>query len=263
MSAVASTPLPRQDGRPVALRTVTTLIATVVALSFLFGLGNVWALGIRLGVPAYIAPLVAPAVDLSVIALLVATRQLALAGASPAQIQPAQRLLIFCSVVTLALNTAEPILEGHYGRAAFDAVGCCLLIGWSHIGPALLQALQTTSAAEDSPQSQSTATASAADQLNSAAPDHQVPNPRTPADIKESRQQKRASEQDLLHRARAEDTLHWESHHRPISAETLRKRLHIGADTARNLVTQLRTDTRTQLDTGTRGQTSKNVVNDS
>ncbi|MEX5713982.1 hypothetical protein AB1484_38945, partial [Parafrankia sp. FMc6] len=164
---------------------------------------------------------------------------------------------------TLALNTAEPILEGHYGRAAFDAVGCCLLIGWSHIGPALLQALQTTSAAEDSPQSQSTATASAADQLNSAAPDRQVPNPRTPADIKESRQQKRASEQDLLHRARAEDTLHWESHHRPISAETLRKRLHIGADTARNLVTQLRTDTRTQLDTGTRGQTSKNVVNDS
>ncbi|ABW12846.1 hypothetical protein Franean1_3444 [Parafrankia sp. EAN1pec] len=88
--------------------------------------------------------IVAPAVDLSVVALLVAIRQLALAGASREQIRPAQRLLIFCSLVTLALNTAEPIIEGHYGRAAFDAVGCCLLIGWSHIGPELLQALQVT-----------------------------------------------------------------------------------------------------------------------
>lgn len=105
-----------------------------------------WALGIRLGVPAYIAPLVAPAVDLSVVALLVGTRQLALAGASLEQIQPARRLLSFCSLVTLALNTAEPIIEGHHGRAAFDAVGCCLLIGWSHIGPELLQALQVTAA---------------------------------------------------------------------------------------------------------------------
>ncbi|OFB40106.1 hypothetical protein CcI156_12630 [Frankia sp. CcI156] len=37
--------------------------------------------------------------------------------------------------MTLALNTAEPIIEGHYGRAALDAIGCCLLIGWSHIAP--------------------------------------------------------------------------------------------------------------------------------
>jgi len=57
---------------------VTILISVVVALSFLFGLGNVWALGIRLGVPAYIAPLVAPAVDLSVVALLLGTRHIAL-----------------------------------------------------------------------------------------------------------------------------------------------------------------------------------------
>ena len=60
------------------LHAVTILISVVVALSFLFGLGNVWALGIRLGVPAYIAPLVAPAVDLSVVALLLGTRHIAL-----------------------------------------------------------------------------------------------------------------------------------------------------------------------------------------
>ncbi|WP_055750842.1 hypothetical protein [Frankia sp. AvcI1] len=87
MNDAPATPPARQDARPFALRAVTTLIVSVVALSFLFGLGNVWALGIRLGVPAYIAPLVAPAVDLSVVALLVATRQLALAGASREQMR--------------------------------------------------------------------------------------------------------------------------------------------------------------------------------
>ncbi|ONH32530.1 hypothetical protein BL254_21420 [Protofrankia sp. BMG5.30] len=46
---------------------INFLIGAVVALSFLFAFGNVWALGIRLGVSAYVAPLVAPAVDLSVI----------------------------------------------------------------------------------------------------------------------------------------------------------------------------------------------------
>jgi len=51
-----------------ALRAVTLLIAVVVALSFLFGLGNVWALGLRLGVPLHratefgtVAPTVVPA----------------------------------------------------------------------------------------------------------------------------------------------------------------------------------------------------------
>ncbi|CAI7976048.1 conserved hypothetical protein [Frankia sp. Hr75.2] len=41
----------------------------VVGLTFLFGLRNVTTLDIHLGVPTYIAILVAPAVDLSVIAL--------------------------------------------------------------------------------------------------------------------------------------------------------------------------------------------------
>ncbi|OHV57446.1 hypothetical protein BCD48_43065 [Pseudofrankia sp. BMG5.36] len=53
-----------------------------------------------------------------------------------------------------------------------------------------------------------------------------------------------------LHRARAEDVLHWQHHQRPISAETLRKRLHVGAPVARRLVTQLRTDTHTKIERG-------------
>ncbi|ABW12850.1 hypothetical protein Franean1_3448 [Parafrankia sp. EAN1pec] len=57
MNDTGSTPPAGPATRPFALRAVTMLIGSVVALSFLFGLGNVWSLGIRLGVPAYIAPL--------------------------------------------------------------------------------------------------------------------------------------------------------------------------------------------------------------
>ena len=59
---------------------------------------------------------------------------------------------------------------------------------------------------------------------------------------------RQAREQDLFHRARAEDVLHWQEYHRPISAETLAKRLHVGSRKARKLVTRLRSDTRGTLD---------------
>nr|WP_242606266.1 hypothetical protein [Protofrankia symbiont of Coriaria ruscifolia] len=107
------------------------LIGTVVALSFLFAFGNVWALGIKIGVPMYVASLVAPAVDLSVIAGLLATRELAQRGANAEQIRPVRRLLLFASLVTLALNVAEPLIIGEYGKATFDNVGSLLLVGWS------------------------------------------------------------------------------------------------------------------------------------
>lgn len=53
-------------------------------------------------------------------------------------------MLIFASVVTLALNVADPIVAGEYGKAAFDAVGPLLLIGWAEVGPDLLRALSAT-----------------------------------------------------------------------------------------------------------------------
>ncbi|KLL09512.1 hypothetical protein FrCorBMG51_24415, partial [Protofrankia coriariae] len=55
-------------------RLVTVIVGVVVALTFLFGFGNVLALGLRLGVPMWVAPLVAPAVDLSVVGLLIRTK---------------------------------------------------------------------------------------------------------------------------------------------------------------------------------------------
>ncbi len=79
------------------------------------------------------APLVAQAVDLSVVGVLLGTRHMALHGGPDGVLKSARRLLIFSSMVTLALNVAEPLITGEYGKAAFDAVGPLLLIGWSHI----------------------------------------------------------------------------------------------------------------------------------
>ncbi|WP_202819339.1 hypothetical protein [Streptomyces malaysiensis] len=79
--------------------------------------------------------------DLSVLGLLLGTRYLALQGANREQLRPARRLLIFSSVMTLALNVADPLLAGQNGKAAFDAVGPSLLIGWAKGWPGLLQAI--------------------------------------------------------------------------------------------------------------------------
>jgi hypothetical protein len=138
-------------GHVVVMRTVTTIMATVIGLTFLFGFGNVLALGLRLGVPPYVAPLVAPAVDLSVLGLLPGVRYLALNDAPHEQIRPARRLLITASVMTLALNITEPLLAGEYGKAAFDAFGPLLLIGWAEVGPGLLQTIGSTGRAGGAP----------------------------------------------------------------------------------------------------------------
>ena len=189
-------------------------MSVVVGLTFLFGLGNVWLLALRLGVPGYVAPLVAPAVDLSVLGLLVAIRELVVRGAPVREVRAARRLLLFASVVTLALNVAEPALAGNPGKAAFDAVGPLLLIGC------------------------------AAATITDTPKDGEA-EPRAASRGETDRE---AREQDLFHRARAEDVLHWQEYHRPIAAETLAKRLHVGSRKARKLVTRLRSDTHGTLD---------------
>ncbi len=186
------------------------------------------------------APLVAPAVDLSVVGLLLGTRHLALHGGPVDVLRSARRLLIFSSMVTLALNVAEPLIAGDYGKAAFDAVGPFLLIGWSEVGPGLLQAIRAAGESAHPVAAHPVQTpVDASAHRSDRRPKH--PNPGSRTDRERSR------EQDLLHRARAEDTLHWQQHHRPISTETLRKRLHVGAATSRALVAQLRSDTHAKI----------------
>jgi hypothetical protein len=250
-AAESATTSPGRAGAATPVKIVTLVIGTVVGLTFLFSFGNILALGLRLGVPFWVAPLVAPAVDLSVVGLLLGTRHLALHG-GPADVQrSARRLLIFASVVTLALNVAEPLIARQYGKAAFDAVGPLLLIGWAEVGPKLIQAMQETRPAR-APFSTNLNAAISTSKTAPATiqPDPAVPRPpdQRKTDQPSPRGHRRqASEQDLLHRARAEDTLHWRQYRRPISAETLRKKLHVGAPTARNLVAQLRTDTSARL----------------
>ncbi|GHH88016.1 hypothetical protein GCM10017771_31610 [Streptomyces capitiformicae] len=206
------------------MRAVTVTMATVVGLTFLFGFGNVWTLALRLGVQAWVAPLVAPAVDLSVLGLLLGIRYLALRGATSEQLRPARRLLIFSSVMTLALNITDPLLAGQIGKAPFDAVGPLLLIGWAEVGPGLLQTISGIQSRDDENPARTVAGPRVGDPTED--PDTDMP----------------PAHDDLLERARREDAHHWELHKRPISAETLRKRLCIGAARSRMLVAVIRGD---------------------
>src|SRR6266536_2504720 len=105
----------RSDSNSAAVvHIVTVIMGVVVGLTFLFGFGNVLNLALRLGVSIWVAPLVAPAVDLSILGLLLGSRHLALHDATPEQVRPARRLLTFASLTTLALNIADPLLTGAY-----------------------------------------------------------------------------------------------------------------------------------------------------
>lgn len=129
--------------------TVTGVMAVIAALAFVFSFGNVWALALRLGVPRPIAPLIAPMVDLSVVGLLVALRFLALRGVPEHDLKAGTRLLHLCGLLTLALNTAKPLLTGRYGRACLDTVAPFLLLGWGHVGPTFLAHFHTAAHPED------------------------------------------------------------------------------------------------------------------
>jgi hypothetical protein len=224
------------------VRAVTVIMGTVVGLTFLFGFGNVLNLALRLGVPAWVAPLVAPAVDLSILGLLLGTRHLALTGASVEVLRPARRLLIFASVVTLALNVAEPLVAGEYGKAAFDAVGPLLLIGWSEVGPGLLQAISNASlvtAAGDADRPDSLVSEKSDDRMDAAQPQlkDEVVARRGGTQVTGRR-----SPEMLLAQARREDAAHRAAHQKPISADTLRVRLGVGATQARRLVKIVRAE---------------------
>lgn len=214
-------------------RFVTTMMGIVIGLTFLFGFGNVLALALRIGVPAYVAPLVAPALDLTVLGLLVGTRHLAMHGAPEAVLRPARRLLLAASIATLALNVADPLCAGQWGKASFDAVGPLLLIGWAEVGPALLRNLQ------------------AVDGATGTRVDHHTTTSDLPAELKRvvgqgaSTGQAATNTQPDLERARDLNREHWELHQRPISAETLRRELGVGAAASRKLCAIVRSEMQT------------------
>jgi hypothetical protein len=118
-------------------RTITSAVLVIALLTFAFGFGNGWQLGLSLGVPSWIAPLVAPAVDLSVVALLASLQYLRAHGIG-GRLVAARVLLVLSGLITFSINTAHAVMAGDTGQACFDAVAPLLLIGWSEVGPRLL-----------------------------------------------------------------------------------------------------------------------------
>ena len=85
-AAVPSKHRPAQPGEALTRRAVTAVTAAIVVMTFAFSLGNVTQLCLDLGITAWIAWLVGPAVDLSVVGLLTGMRFLSLHGYTDAQL---------------------------------------------------------------------------------------------------------------------------------------------------------------------------------
>lgn len=192
-------------------RTITFVVFVIAGLSFAFGFGNGYLLGLQLGVSGWIAPLVAPSVDLSVVGLLVSLHYVRLQLVEDRLIGP-RLLLVFCGLITFALNTARPILAHQLGRACFDAIAPVLLIGWSEVGPKLLTLLDN-------------AVPSVPDESQSV-PDDQRTTPEPSA--------------ELVARARALDVARRHAVGRPISRDRLRAELGVSNALAGELVRLVR-----------------------
>jgi len=185
-------------------RTITIVVFVIAGLAFGFGFGNSWQLSLSLGVSGWIAPLVAPAVDLSVLTLLASIQYLRAVGVNGRLAGP-RLLLVACGLITFALNTLRPILSGAHGRAAYDAVAPLLLIGWGEIGPRLLALLHSNRPA-----------------IERTVPDDSGPAPQ------------------LVLAAAEADRVHREAAGRPITRDELRARLKVSNATAGELLRLLR-----------------------
>jgi hypothetical protein len=214
-----------QPGEALTRQAVTAVTIAIVVMTFAFSLGNVTRLCLNLGITAWIAWLVGPAVDLSVVGLLTGMRYLSLHGYAPAQLAALRRMLRFCGLLTLALNTAGSIASRQYGTALVDAVGPALLMGWAEIGPWMLRQIYTIRPPANAAEAQNAADGSqkAGHAVRAAARPPALP----PA---------------LLARARALDSEHRTATGRPISRDNLRAQLRIGRDRASALVAAVRGD---------------------
>ncbi|MBW1599731.1 DUF2637 domain-containing protein [Streptomyces sp. JJ38] len=218
----------------IARRTVTVVMAVIATLAFVFSFGNVWALALRLGVPGPIAPLIAPMVDLSVVGLLVALRYLSMRGVPAAQMKAATRLMHLSGLLTLGLNIAEPVIAGHYGRAAIDAVAPLLLLGWGAVGPGLLRHFHTVayppSAGRPAPDPAPTEEAPPVPEPAPTAPapaagPRTPPEPAAPASV--------PVPEPLMNEARAIADAHRAEHGEPITPAQLKARLGVPLPLAR------------------------------
>ncbi|GAA4633092.1 hypothetical protein GCM10023196_069260 [Actinoallomurus vinaceus] len=209
-------------------QTIATIHAIIATPTFVFSFGNVWALALRLGVEPWAAPLIGP-------------HYLSLYAGDPTRLRPARRLLTFSGLATLALGVAEPIAQGLYARAAFDAVPPLLLPGRAEAGPALLRDIQVRSdCLNDAAAGRPMAGAdSAAGQIKTASTVRQ-------SDPKCGRAAPNCRA-ELLERATRLEEEHGLPHGRP-SCDNLGRELAIGTAEGRHLVRVLRSQPVRRLD---------------
>jgi hypothetical protein len=128
-----------QGGETVVRRFVTVLAVLVGGLCFLFSAGNVYQLAVDLNLWAWIRPLVAPAVDLSLVALVVGIRFLARRGVSGRELRRPRLFLLAVGLAAWALNVAGAVADRDWGKAAFDSLAPGLLLGWAEVLPWFLR----------------------------------------------------------------------------------------------------------------------------
>jgi hypothetical protein len=250
----ASVVMTSRPGERFARRVVTGCAVLVVAACFGFSFGNVLALGRYLAVPEWVAWLVAPAVDLTVVGLIVGVRHLSLRGVEGRRLRPARWLLVAAGLATWALNTAHALfVRGHLGVVAYDSLAPLLLIGWAEVGPWFLRQFRAAAGSELSmppPSGQTQApTTAGADHEQAHAAGQLVepmgdlrPAVRPGGGVAPGRvaaAQTAAGEQALLDRARTLNAAHWQAHGRQISRDKLRAGLGIGATRAERLLAAL------------------------
>jgi hypothetical protein len=206
-------------GEELTRRAITVIAGSIVAMALAFSIVNVTRLCLDLGVVAWIAWLIGPSVDLSVIGLLTGIRFLSLHGYTEAQLAKLNRFLRFCGLLTLALNTAGALWRLQFGTASVDAIGPVLLIGWSEIGPWMLREISAVC-----PQ---------------AAPATPTPEKPPATQLAEGLAVIPARQ---LARTRELDAEHREATGRPISRDKLRARLGISTDRASALVAAVRAE---------------------
>ena len=217
--------LPAQPGEALTRQAVTAVTIAIVLMTFAFSLGNVTHLCLDLGITAWIAWLVGPAVDLSVVGLLTGMRFLSLHGYTTAELAGLRRMLRFCGLLTLALNTAGSIAARQYGTALVDAVGPALLMGWSEVGPWMLRQIHAVRPAAGSLDEQK------GENENRDLKQAITAVPRPPV-----------LPPALLARTRELDAAHRDATGRPISRDNLRAQLRIGRDRASALVAAVRAE---------------------
>jgi hypothetical protein len=224
---------------------ITAITLTIPGLCFCFCFGNAHRLCAALGIEGWIAWLIGPSVDLSVIGLLLGVRYLASLGYSDEQLSKPRRLLNLCGLLTLALNTAEAVTRGQYGTAAVEAIGPILLICWADVGPWLLRQIHTHTAPDEAEPVQS-AQDEHADEPSGAV------QPPAPAEQLSAASR---DENDLWAGALRLDTAHRAEHGRPITRDALREGLNIGTDRATELNRRLRSHTARTAGLATTGGT--------